>query len=463
MRTHTKEMHGMRETSRTRVRGGVLLAAMAVLPLAACDTLDDLIRAENPAAIAETELDEPTLANVLVNSVVGSLAAMYDDPFIWRGSMLTDEQVTGINWEATARVNERRLRYDQETTMFPAISRYRFMGDSISARLRNLLPNAASDRRLALTLAHSGYGYTLLGETMCEATINVGAERLTPQQLFEMAIPRFEEAIQIATRANAQQELNLARVGLARAALNAGQREKAMNAARDVPASFNHWVEYLQGTMSNTMHANITGANHNLGVHPRFLNGTFGQVTPHALQTDPRIQHDHRVRTGHNGLSILYTPRASIPYSTYNGRTAAQAGGTTGANAPALYDQSTNIKLASWLEAMHHYYEAAGPDGTGPRGTTLQFVNERRAYGNQPAVTLTGAALMSELREQRARDMYLGGFRLGDLRRWERQGINDPRHSFPTDPHPVAGWSYGDATCFPLPIQEFVGNPNIRR
>jgi hypothetical protein len=70
---------------------------------------------------------------------------------------------------------------------------------------------------------------------------------------------------------------------------------------------------------------------------------------------------------------------------------------------------------------------------------------------------------MSELREQRARDMYLGGFRLGDLRRYARQGINDPRHRFPTDPHPVAGWSYGDATCFPLPIQEFVGNPNIRR
>jgi hypothetical protein len=438
----------------------VLLVA---LPVASCDSLDELIRAENPAAILEAELDDPTLANVLVNSVVGALAAMYADPFIWRGSMLTDEQVTGINWEATARLNERRVRYDQETTMFPNISRYRFMGDSVAGRLRRLLPNPDSDRRLALVLAHAGYGYNFLGEAMCEATINVGAERYTPQQLFEMAIPRFEEAIRIATRANAAQELNLARTGLARAALNAGQRERAMAAARDVPLAFTHWVEYLLGTMTNPLFGTTSGANHSLGVHPRFLNGVYGQTIPHRLQTDPRIQHDHRPRTGHNALSILYTPRSSLPYSTFNGRTAAEANATSGPNAPAPYDQSMSIRLASGLEAMHHFYEAAGPTGTGPRGTTLQFVNERRAFGNQAPVNLTGDALMSELREQRARDLYLGGFRLGDLRRWERQGINDPRHRFPTDPHPVAGWSYGDATCLPLPIQEFVGNPNIRR
>jgi hypothetical protein len=452
----------MTNPNRSRARSGVLGVALVALTLGACDTLDSLIKANNPAAIAETELDDATLANVLVNSVIGSLAAMYDDTFIWRGSMITDEQVSGINWEATARLNERKVRYDQETAMFPAISRYRFMGDSISARLRTLLPNPASDRRLALTLAHAGYGYTLMGEAMCEATINVGSELLTPQQLFDLAIPRFEEAIQVATAANAQQELNLARTGLARAALNAGQKQKAMTAAASVPLAFNHWVEYLQGTITNSMHGNVTGANHNLGVHPRFLNGTFGQPVPNAQQTDPRIQHNPNPRTGHNGLSPLYTPYASLPYSTFNGRTVA-VGGTAAATGPGGYDQSMNIKLASGIEAMHHYYEAAGPNGTGPRGTTLEWVNERRAFGNQPAVNLTGDALMSELRDQRARDMYLGGFRLGDLRRYAREGINDPKHQFPSGPHPVPGWSYDDATCFPLPIQEYVGNPNIRR
>jgi hypothetical protein len=452
----------MRVPSKGWRRAGVAVVALAWLPLVSCDALDDVIRAENPAAIAEGELDDPALVNVLVNSVVGSLAAMYDDPFIWRGSMLTDEQVSGINWEATARVNERKLRFDQETAMFPNISRYRFLGDSIAGRLRDILPTPNSDQRLALVLAHSGYGYNFLGEAMCEATINIGAERYTPVQLFGLAIPRFQEAITIAAASGNQNVLNLARTGLARAALNAGQMDVAMAAATEVPLEFDWWVEYLQGTMTNSMHGNITGANHNLGVHPRFLNGEWLATDIIDAQTDPRIQHYPMPRTGHNALSPLYTPYSSMPYSTYNGKTVAD-GGHLSEDGPALYDQSMNIKLASGIEAMHHYYEAAGPTGTGPRGTTLEWVNERRAYGNQPPVDLSGAALMSELREQRARDLYLGGFRLGDLRRYERQGANDPNHVFPTDPHPVPGWSYDDATCFPLPIQEFVGNPNIQR
>jgi hypothetical protein len=361
----------MRNSRNARLRSGVLFVALAAMPLSACDALDDLMRAQNPAAIAENELDDATLANVLVNSVVGALTAMYDDPFIWRGSMLTDEQVSGINWEATARLNERKVRYDQETAMFPAVSRYRFMADSVAGRLRNLLPNANSDRRLALVLAHAGYAYNFMGEVMCEATINVGAERLTPEQLFAMSIVRFEEAIRIATAANAQQELNLARTGLARAALNAGQREKAMTAARDVPIGFNHWVEYLQGTVSNTMHGNITGANHNLGVHPRFLNGTFGQVVPNAQQTDPRIQHNPNPRTGHNGLSRLYTPYASLPYSTFNGRTVAQ-GGTAAATGRASKRCTTTTRrpvrtVRGLVERRCSSSMSAGPLATSPR------------------------------------------------------------------------------------------------
>lgn len=441
-------------------RLGFLAVLALVLTLSSCDRLDDIIRAQNPAQIAEEELNDPTLATVLVNSVLGALSApaMYAGTVTWNSSLLTDEQVTGINDEQTARVNERRVRYDQHTANFGNISRYRFLADSVAGRLRNIVPNPAADGRLALILAHSGYGYNFLGEFMCEATINVGAELYTPVQLFEMAIPRFEEAIQIATAANDQTALNLARTGLARAALNAGQKAKAQAAARDVPLNFVVWVEYTQGIVTNPFQARVTGANHNLGVHPRFLNGEWLQQGIVATQTDPRIQHMPNHRTGHNGRSPLYTPYAPLRFSSYTGRTIA-----AGAPAPLLFTQSDNIQLASGLEAMHHYYAAAGPDATGPRGTTLEFVNERRAFGNQAPVNLSGEPLMSELREQRARDTYLGGFRLGDLRRYERENINDPRHVFPTNPHPVPGWSYGDATCFPLPLAEYVGNPNIRR
>jgi hypothetical protein len=448
----------MNPTRKTWRRGVLALVAGAWLTLPGCNMVDQLLEAENPGAIDESQLDDPALIRILVNSVRGALGALYDDPFIWTGSLITDEQVTGINWENTARLNQRIVRFDQgdAASMFNMTSRFRFMGDSVAGRLRNLLPNPNSDERMALVLAHAGYGYTLMAEVMCQATINVGAEIYTPVQLAQLAIPRFEEAITVANAANRPQIANLARTGLARAALLAGDNARVMAAAANVPLNFAWWVEYdnTGQVNQNTMFVRITGGNHALGVHPRFLNGPFRQQNIVATQTDPRIQHTTRWTTGHNALTPLYKPYQSLPYSGYNGATIA-TGGT-----PVFYEQGTNIKLASGLEAMHHYYEAAGPNGTGPLGTTLAFVNARRAYGNQAPVNLSGAELMAELREQRARDLYLGGFRLGDLRRWKQRGIGD---FFPSGPHVNESWGlYGDAECFPLPLSEYVGNPNIR-
>lgn len=443
-------------------RGVVTLLAGATLGLASCDTVDRLLEAENPAAIGEGQLDSEALIGVLVNSTIGALSAGYDDPFIWQGSMFTDEQVTGINWEGTARLNLRVVQYDGAgpPDVFNWASRFRFMADSVSGRLRSLLKEPAKDRRMALVLAHAGYSYTLMAEIMCEATINVGDKIYSPKELAQLAIPRFEEAITIATAvgSSATDVLNLARVGLARAALLTGDKAKVMSAAQQVPENFVWWVEYLVNVQSNVMQGRVTGTNHALGVHPRFLNGTFGTQNLRTGQTDPRIQHTVSWTTGHNQLTKLYKPYQSLPYSGYNGAVIA-TGGT-----PILYEQSTDIKLASGLEARHHYYEAAGPTGTGPNGSTLDFVNARRTFGKQTTAALTGDALMSELREQRARDMYLGGFRLGDLRRWAAAGITDPRQTFPTGTHPNPEWGpYGNATCYPIPLSEYIGNPNIKR
>jgi len=439
-------------------RGVLAMAACAALALGACDTVDRLLEAENPGAIAEEQLDDAALIKVMVNSVVGALHVMYDDPFIWRGSMFTDEQVSGINWEATARLNLRVIRYDEGDAngMFGNTSRYRYLADSISGRLRNLLADPAKDKNMALVLAHAGYSYTLMAEVMCEATLNIGADIYSPKQLAEFAIPRFEEAITVATAAGDANIANLARVGLARAALLAGDKTKVMSAAAQVPASFVWWVEYKEAIDNNSMQGNVTGANHNLGVHPKFLNGTFGTQNLVSTQTDPRIQHTPSWSLGHNALTKLYKPYQSLPYSGYNGGIQASGG------KPILYEQGTDIKLASGLEAWHDYYEAAGPTATtGPAGSTLDFVNSRRAFGKQTPVTLTGADLMAELREQRGRDMFLGGQRLGDLRRWKANGVGD---FFPSGTHPNAEWgAYGDATCFPLPLSEYVGNPNIKK
>jgi hypothetical protein len=455
--------------------GAIVLAAGLVVGAVNCSSVDDLLEAENPSAIFEDQLNDVALINVLTNSVIGSLTAMYADPIIWRSSMLTDEVVQGINWEGTARTSQRIVAYNDEgpDPVFSGLSRYRFLGDSIATRLRNLVKEPAKDRNLALVLAHSGYGYILMAENMCEATINVQAKVYTPNELAALAVPRFEEAITIATAlggASGDSIRNLARTGLARTYLLLGDKAKAMAAAAPVPQSFNWWVEYKLNVTNNPLNGNVTGGNFNMGVHPRWLNGPWLTQNIFATQTDPRFQHAPRWSTGHNALTPLYKPYLSLSYSGFDATKTVAAANTNcevtprPAACPQLYQQDTDIKLASGLEAMHHYYEAAGPSGTGPLGTTLEFVNSRRAFGKQAPVTLTGDALMSELRTQRFKDLYLGGFRLGDLRRYAAQGINDPLHTFPSGPHVNASWgNYGDATCWPIPLSEYNGNPNLKK
>jgi len=452
---------------RKAARAGLLV--LTVVGLAACSKVLDV---DNPAQLDEALLDDPALVSVLVGGVVGDFQNMYSDPFVWRGSMFTDEQITGVNWEQTARLSQRIVQYDEGDAdlMFSDLSRARSQADSIAGRMKGGLSESPSnDPELAMVLAYAGYSYIILADAMCEATVNVGSTLYQPVELYGIAIERFNEAMAIANAAGPNTGLSNKRtvgdlidminVGLSRANLNAGNNAAAMAAAAKVPAGFYWWVEYNESDNRtyNVLETRISGANHTIGVHPNFIAGGPDNWLKQNLEpflTDPRVQHDPNWVTGHNALSPLYKPKSGLMFDNYNGATIA-TGGT-----PATYERGTNIAMASYIEAMQNYYEAAGPNGTGPLGTTLEFVNARRAFGNQAPVDLSGDALMAELRWQRGKDLFMGGYRLGDLRRWLREGMD----LFPSGEHPTAEWGqYGDATCYPLPIEEYEGNPNITR
>jgi hypothetical protein len=147
-------------------------------------------------------------------------------------------------------------------------------------------------------------------------------------------------------------------------------------------------------------------------------------------------------------------PLSPPSYSTFNNTVAGAA------FAPVI-----SVRFASGLEAQYIAAEA-----NGPTAATLNFVNTRRAAGGQIALTLTPGdpQIMVELRDQRRRDFYLDNHRLGDLRRYKTYlGVDE----FPKGPYPgsTSGQIYNEAadelrtssTCWPLPINEINGNPNI--
>jgi hypothetical protein len=459
-----------------------LAAAGLLAPLSACN---DILQVNNPVGIPIGNLNDPALLNAQVNGVISELEDSYtrtNGAFLWSVNFLTDEQVTGINWEDFARVNQRIVNYTEGPvfSLWSGLSRVVRLGEDVTARLEAIV--GANDERIATTSVMAGYGYLFIGESMCQAVFGTvqepGSTILTPPEVFRLAIPWFQRAIQVASATGQSNILKLAHVGLARTYLNLGDFPNTIAEASQVTdAAFTYWVEYsaAQDGENDGLFGRIHGANHTMGVSPFFLQEPFGTQDIVATQTDPRIQHTTRWTFGHNGLTKLYKPYQGLRFSGYTGATIAPASascpGCTGAVPDAtgdkgpllLYQKDTKVILADYLEAQHDLYEAMirqAINDSAVNQAVNQFVNARRAVGNEPPVTLTDTALFHELRVQRSRDFYQGGLRLGDLRRWKRDGVGD---FFPTGNHVNQEWgAYGIWTCFPLPLEEYQGNPNIQ-
>ncbi len=475
-------------------KGAWVAGACLILGFGGACSFDDLLTVDNPEQIKIEQLNNPRLVQVQLNGVMDAFSNAYTEPVIEWSNFLTDEVITGLNWEDYARVNQRIASYLEGPTaqIFEELSRSFRMGHDLSKRIRGWAaddPDTDFRAPLAASLAFSGYSALVLAENMCQAVIspeadNPSATILSQAQTFEAALPYLNEAVTVAKAAGKADVANLALTGLGRAYLGLGKWTEAANAARQVSTSFKWWMDFVdidggRNPLQNTSH----GGNFTHGIHPSFMGGhpsfagtgfKFTDNNVIAPQTDPRIQHEVTDGPGHNRLTRLYKLFQGLRYSEYSGKTIAKASptcpnctGTSSSTMPLIAEFATDIVLADNLEAQHHLHEALAMQ-PGNDAAVLAFVNARRAVGNQAAVTLTGQALRTELRNQRARDLFMGGFRLPDLRRWTRfDAGNGPFAGgsyFPTGQHPNAQWGdYGKWTCFPIPISEYEGNPNLTR
>ncbi|MEJ2679462.1 MAG: hypothetical protein P8174_10365, partial [Gemmatimonadota bacterium] len=451
-------------------RRGLMVALLGAVVFSSggCDAVNRLMEVKNPERLREQDLTSVKLVDVLVNSAQGDFQAAYADPFIWVGEMLTDEYITGINWEDYKRANIRQVLYYEgpADAMFSNIQGARYTSELAYTKLSDVDPAKVSGDQMATVLGYAGYSYIMLGDAMCQSDLDEGADLYTPAQLYQMAIDKFTQMLGVAT---SDSLVSWAHAGMARAYLNLLDYPHAMSEAQQVPDGFVYWAQYADdgtGRSNNPLYGDVHGANFTASVHPRFLPGGLtayldGHV-PDSLQTDPRIQVASDALTGHDAITPLFKPYQSMPVSGYTGNTIADGAAQDDPAGVPLYDRGTSMQLASYLEAQHDYYEAGLMSGALTDAQVLTFVNARRAYGNEAAVNLTGQALREELREQRARDLFLGGFRLGDLRRYMSQPNPTAANSFPTGLFPSAErGDYHDSVCFPIPLSEYQGNHQL--
>ena len=433
------------------------VTAALVLATAGCN---DFLKASNPSAIQADDLTNPAYATLMINGVIGEYQQVVDDQALYSG-VFGDELFNNHPFGENREIDKRNIDLGNGTyplVLYVPLQRARFLADSVAGRLKTFDGDSASrDLRIARVLAYAGYSYQLLAENLCTIPVN-GSVPYTPEALTTtFTLPRFTDAIAIAqaakaatvntaTQASADSIINWARVGAARAALYINDKATARTYAAQVPANFEFRSYY---SAQNTREYNLFGTDAQtsawVSLEPKWKHLNDPRVphpaAPENAQSNGQGNLDTVVVNGVPKIGV-FIPNSTLMFSTYDGT-------TTGAD----FARAGYIKIATGLEAQYIVAEADGPTAA-----TLAFVQSRRAVGGQGPYA--GTDVMGELRNQRARDFFLDGHRLGDMRRYLKyyQIDNFPRGAYLGT---TSGETYNDATCWPLPLSEIAGNPNV--
>ena len=416
------------------------VALASVSGVGACNSLLDV---DNPASVPDDALSDPALMPALVAAALQTLQCGVVN-FVGTAGMLSGEYLSAngfVNnhiWEWRGIVEIKGepggCNFGRGTTsmgFYTPLQQARFQLDDTFKRLDAFTDAQVPNRALMMAQmrAYSGYALLLLGEGMCEMTIDRGP-KLTREAVIAMAEERFTDAIARATAVNDQSILNMARVGRARARLDLKKLPEAAADAILVPANFVRNAEFTEGgqaTRENRIY-NLTIRNDFLSLGEPYRNMTVNGVA--GSVPDPRVRSRDAGRNGADGITRVWQQQKFI----------AQTGGTP-------------IPIASWAEAQLIYAEAVG----GQLG--FDAINRVRTANTVPVLTgpvPTGQAYIDLVLEERRRQLFSEGQRYVDMLRYNlpfQKGVNGVNRK---------GQTFTDLTCVPLPDVETRNNPNFQ-
>jgi hypothetical protein len=286
---------------------------------------------------------------------------------------------------------------------------------------------------IAKAAAYAGYSRILLGEGFCEAAINLGP-KMTSTEVLASAEATFTTAIAAAQAAGDQQILNMAYVGRARARLDQGNKTGAASDAALVTPGF---VLYASAEESPSTRQNRV-ADRNLAA---------------AVSVTP----------AYRGLTVTDGAGNQVPDTRVVDTSAKTSTGTNKAgqdNRTPWFIQTkypkvtTPIPVASYKEAQLIIAEVAQGQ------TAVGIINNLRAASGLPAFSSSDpTAIANEVTEARARELFLEGQHLYDVKRLNLTQY--PAAGIPYSIVYLKGGNYGTERCFPVPDVEALNNPNF--
>lgn len=428
----TRRGHGRMLTASTMVAA----CAVAIVSTA-CNDITHLEQS-NPGQLGPGVF-APENADLIVNSAKGDFQCAFNGYIVATGTFV-DELRSSISQTVNFDLDRRTItpahQYgtgdctsQQFAPLYTPLSIARASNDVALQHLEGWTVVQVPDRDhlIAVAAAYAGYSLTLLGESMCSAAINFGPEELPPQ-LFADAKARFDTAVAAATRAGDDETLHLALLGRARTELDLGDGAAAATDAALIPAGFEIDIDH---DATAVRRQNLVWVQ---TILQQFASIDTSITNRYEADHDPRIAVDSTGALGSDGVTAIWTARKD------NQGTSPQ-------------------RLASYTEAQ--LIIAENDANTGSLPAAKNIINDLRTAAGQPAFnpgTLTQAGVLAEIVEQRKREFFLEGHRLGDIRR-----LNLPLAPATGAPFPQAGGVYSSQTCFPLPDIERINNPNLSR
>jgi len=288
---------------------------------------------------------------------------------------------------------------------------------------------------LAKAAAYTGYAYQIAGEVFCELAFDGGPAE-TRAQAWARAEAKFTEALQLAGQATSATDgdavasiEDMAYVGRARAQLHLGDAAGVLADAGQVTAGFSRLAE-MDGSTGRRYNRVFENMNDDeaISVHPNYLNLMVGGVP------DPRVDSDSLGVIAQDALTEVWTQNKYA-------------------------DIGTDIPFATWREAQLMIAEAD------PAQIPAVINSLRATWPTIAGETYVTGGLTTDLGallEERRRELWMQGHKLGDMLRVQADASLPDISGYLFD----SGFNqrsqpYGTSTCYPLPLSEKENNPNF--
>jgi starch-binding outer membrane protein, SusD/RagB family len=406
--------------SALRYRGWAMSLAAALL-LVGCH---DILNVQYPGQIPSSQINDPTLAPVLVNSVIGDFECAYSN-YMSGSSVHSDEYETANSNVPLANWGERTITADENDYsigtcegnfgMNLTLHTARFQAEDATKKLTAWTDAQVANRTslLAQVKMYGAYAYLLFGEGMCQVAFDGGPVQ-APTAALALAETRFSEGLALAQQAGNTDMLNMGRVGMARTKLDLKKWSEAAQFASQVDASYSKNAD--RGLESSRRWNKLWRLAQQVGA--------YTVATAYRNMNDPRVMVADAQRGAFNSEVRLWI---TTKYTSL----------------------SSPMRLASSIEANLIQAEALAQQGQVTQAMAL--INARRAQvGLAPLSATTQQEAINNVIDERRKELsFEGGHRLNDLLRYKipwKIGSN-----------PFTNRNYGTTTCWPHPTLETNG------